>query len=1006
MKGLIRFCVGRPVMMIMIMGTILLAGGFSLSVLPLDRLPEISYPRVTVETVYPGMGARDVRSIITIPVEDALSSVKGLQRLRSVSRDGASVVVLDFRWGVDPGSASVLVREAIDAVYPNLPEGIRKPVVVPGDPGEEPHAVIAVNSRSGDGAFARNLAEYELRARFRRIDGVGTVVLVGGESPEARIRVDIPRSLPQGMGPGEIARALASETVDIPGGNAREGDRELVVVSSGRPESLEELSRLILPAATGPLRLSDVAELSRDSARRKSLFIFDGREQTALEIYRRPGADPVGLSSDIRKTLDELIPAFSRDAEITLVYDSSPMILQSAGDLALSALLGTAAVIGTLFFFIRRIRYSLLAALAIPLSAASALTALALAGKSLNSMSLGGLALGIGLVSDTAVIVLDLLHRTFRSRKTRPLPEEAGDCVVSLSGSSLAGTLTTAVVFIPIIFLPGSLGALFGDMSVSLVTSIAAGWFYAQFILPALYRVLYKPASGVPLPKLEENYRGALRLALRRPVPMLVLTSALSLLGIGILAGRPARFVSPGQASEIVVTLNFPPGTDLEAAGRDGMAVSRILTDLPWISLVFGRAGAEDEDVGRRADTDYRKEELRLRCLLRKGAEPDTALAGIRRVLAKQPGPESSAAYPQDRTERLLGLSSSRTWVIRGHDREETLRRAGEAAEKLSALAGPSLASCILRPSGTRPELRVFPDREAAALLGVSSAQMAEVLYAATEGLVASRLEINGRPLEVRVAGDLRAPYPRPESMLEAIPLTAGQGGPVFLGAAARVERGEAEAALARLDRSDVLYLDILPAPGGEAGLSRAMEDLARRIPGLSRADESAFTRYRSSLLVTVFLVLALLYMTMGAQFESFALPGILMLTIPFSLAGAGPALLFSGAGLDSGSVLGLVVLFGLVVNNGIVLYEISAEKVSLGFPAAKAVYAGAGERLRPVLVTTLTTLFVLFPLIVSPLGASQRSMAAAMLGGSAASTLLTLFALPPVFVRFLGKRR
>lgn len=491
MKELIRLCVSRPVTVIMAIAALMTAALFSLAHLSLDRLPALSSPRVTVETQYPGMGAEDLRSIVTIPLEDALSAVKGLERIRSVSRDGASIVVLDFRWGTDPNGASVLVREAVDAVYPSLPEGIRKPLVIPGDQGGEPHAVVGVYSPAGDQAFARNLAEYELRARLRRIDGVGALVLSGGESPEARIRVDLPRLVSLGMEPAGLARTLSAETADIPAGSAREGDRELVVVSSGRPKSMEELARLILPSGAG-LRLSDIGELAREGARRKSIFIYNNREEAALEIYRRPGADPARLSREIKKALDEARPLFSRDAELSLIYDSSGSILRGLRDLFLSALLGAAAVVLTLIFFFRRVRYSFLAALSIPLSSAAALVVLAIGGRSLNGMSLGGLALGIGLVSDTAVITLDLLHRSFGRREGRPSPEELGASAASISGSSFAGTLTTAVVFIPILFLPGPLGALFGDMSLALVSSVTMGWLYAQCALPALYRIFFK----------------------------------------------------------------------------------------------------------------------------------------------------------------------------------------------------------------------------------------------------------------------------------------------------------------------------------------------------------------------------------------------------------------------------------------------------------------------------------------------------------------------------------
>jgi multidrug efflux pump subunit AcrB len=1018
----------------MAMAVLVLGGGFSLSVLPLDRLPDFSYPRVTVEALYPGMGAADVRSIVTIPLEDALSAVKGLQRLRSISRDGASVVVLDFRWGTDPNGASVLVREAIDAVYPNLPEGAKKPMVVPGDPHQEPHSVLSVFSLAGDGVFARNLAEYELRARLRRIDGVGTVILVGGETPEARITLDIPRALSGGLSPGDLARYLTAETADIPAGNAREGDMELVVVSSGRPQSVGELSQILVPAGSGMVRISELAELREGLARRKSVFLCDNREQVALEIYRRPGADPVKLSRDIKKVLEEAKATFSRDLEIGLVYDASGAILEGVKNLGVSAVLGTAAVFGILAFFIRQVRYRVLTALSIPLSAAAALVSLALTGRSLNSMSLGGIALGIGLVSDTAVIVLDLLHRNFSGLNRRPGPEAVGACVSTVSGSSFASTVTTAVVFIPIVFLPGPLGALFGDLSVSLVSSITAGWVFAQFALPALFSLFYSglwfnippafkptrplrppgacspearkfsPAPGISR-SLPGRYRRLLGSGLRRPRRVLLIASGLSLAGGVVLFTRPAAFVFPDEAGEVEVSLVFPTGTDLEAAGSYGVLLSRALSELPPIGKVFGRAGAEEEDLGRRADTDYRKEELRLRCILRKGAEPVKAMAEIQKVLEGPlltqfpPGTAGIAAYPQDKTERLLGLSPGHTLAVRGKDREETALRAREAAERVKSLTGP--ASVSLRPFGARPELRIYPDREAAAHLGISVTGMAEMVHAATEGLVAARLEIEGRPLDIRVSGDLRRDFLRPEAMVAAIPLGAGEGGPVFLGALGRVEQAQAEAALARLDRGDVIYLDILPPPGAETGLSQVSREL-NKAPGISRADESAFSRYRTSLVVTLFLVLILLYMTMAAQFESFVLPGILMLTIPFSLAGAGPALLFTGAGLDSGSILGLVVLFGLVVNNGILLYETAVEKINRGFPPAAAVYSGAVERFRPVLATTLTTLFALLPLVVSPLGSNQHSMAAAMLGGMGASTLLTLFALPPIFVPFL----
>jgi multidrug efflux pump subunit AcrB len=998
MKSLVVFFVKRPVTVIMGMAALVLGALFCFSFLSLDKLPEISIPQVMVETVYPGMGAEEIRSLVTIPLEDALSSVKGLERIRSVSRDGASLITLDFRWGESSAASSVPVREAVDAAYPGLPHGIRKPLVIPGFEGEA-HAIVAVFDRRGDGgSFVRNLAEYELRTRLRRIDGVSRVVLAGGEKDEEQIKLDIPLALARGFGPDDFASLLSGETAEVPAGNAREGDRELVVVSSARPRSVNALASLILPSVSGPLRISDTADLALERSPPKSIFIEGGRKGAALEIYRRPGASPVRLSGDIERVVDEAAEIFSGDAEIRLLYDASGGIISGVRSLAVSFCLGAAAVIVSLIIFIGRIRYGFLAALSIPVSAAAGVCVLALSGRSLNSMSLGGLALGVGLVSDTSVIVLDLLHRNFASScldGKRPLPEELGSAAASVSGSSFASTLTTAVVFIPVVFLPGPLGSLYGDLSVSLVSSIAMGWMYAQFCLPSLYRLTFREDQKIrrkrcnTLP--EKVYRRLLGAALRNPLKIPAAALAAALAGGILLFIRPAVFMNPDEAAEIAVSFVFPPGTDMEIIAGEGAAVSRLLSGISGIREVFGRAGAEDEDQDRRADADYRKEELKFRCLLDGREEPAKILEETKKVLAERRTAveaEVSAAFPADDTARILGLSSIHTLAVRGRDSGEAAALAERAAEELRKKTGARLT---LRPSGMRPELRFFPDREALAWLGMSSQRIAEILYAATEGLIAAELEIEGRPLDVRVSGK-EGRGMSPDALMD-MPVITPSGIRTVVAALGRMEHRETRAALARLDRGDVIYLE----SDRPCGLD---------IPGISRAGESVFSRYRASLVVTLALVLILLYLAMGAQFESFLLPLIFMLAIPFALAGAGPALFVSGMNPDSGTVLGLVVLFGLVVNSGIVLYEISAAKTGRGLAPAAAVYSGAVERLRPVLITTVTTILALLPLVVTPLGNSQRSMALTMVSGITASTFFTIIALPPVFIHFLRKAK
>jgi multidrug efflux pump subunit AcrB len=1001
MNELIKLFIRRPVTVVMILAAVIIAAVFSLFSMPVNRLPDFSVPRVMVETVYQGMAAEEVRSFVTIPLEDGLSPIKGLEKMRSVSRDNRSIISLDFRWGTDPMAASVLVREAVDAVYPSLPEGTRKPSVMTSDSaGGEPHAVIAIMSHNGNAQFERKLAEYELRARLRRIDGAGSVVLVGGEVTEERLTLDMPRLSALGLSPQEFAGLLSQETSDIPAGNARDGNMELVITASGRPESTSALSKIILPLNNGSIRPQDAGRLYSASAKKESVFVYNGKEAAALEVFRRPGADPLRLSKEIQKTVKEASSLFSRDAQIEIVSDASPSLLSRINGLLISAALGVLAVFCVLLFFIRRLKYSLLAALSIPVSAAAGICLLSITGRSLNSMSLSGLAMGIGLVSDISVIILDLLNRSFEKKDTVPTTtppesEEIGNKVFSIAGSSVASTLTTALVFLPVIILPGPLGSLFGDTAVAIVASVAAGWIYAQFCLPSLYRLFFNLNTKNTVFRdgsLEKKYSKFLLHLLKYPVKVFTGAALVVIIGSLLIFTRPVVFISPDEAEEVWVSENYPSGTLLEASSITGKEISRIVSGLPSVKTVYGRAGAEEEDAAGRADIDYRKEDFTLRCVLKKGAKPEKAFAEIRSAMEEFDQQPFSVFFPKDKTEVLLGLSSLRTFVINGKDREELLERVDTAQEAFKS----ARAEVNFRPRGERPELRLYPNREAAAYLAVAAAQMAETLYTLNEGVVASRLEIEGRPLDVRVTGE-SASAGDIISRLEKIPLKTAQGKTVYLGSLGRIERREAEASLARLDRSDVIYADI--AQGKK--MTEAANKTAARFPWFKGADESVFVRYRNLLFLYVFLVIILLYMVIGAQFESFLLPLILMLSIPFSLAGAGPLLLVTGSLIDSGAVFGLAALFGLVVNNSLILFEVSSEKIDAGLSIAAAVYHGASERLQAILITTATTVFALLPLVLSPMGNSQKSMAAVMLGGLAASTLLSLFAIPPVLIMF-----
>jgi multidrug efflux pump subunit AcrB len=952
------------------------------------------------------MGAEDVRTIITIPVEDAVSPVKGLERIKSVSRDGESIIMLDFRWGVNPASAAALVREAVDAVYPNLPEGVIKPVVLSGDRSEV-HAIISVSSRTGNAVMERNFCEYELKARLRRIDGIGSAILSGGGKNEIKIEIDVQRAMRQGLSTMQLAQTLAYDTAEIPAGSAREGETELVVISSGEPDSIEELSQLIISGAAKPLYLKNIANVLEAPEKKKSLFIYDSKEQTALELYRRPRADPIRLSRDIKKTVKEAAEYFARDMEIQIVYDASPSIVNSLRDLIISMLLGAVAVTAVLFLFIRSIRYSILAAVSLPVSGAAALLVLSAFEKSLNSMSLSGMALGIGLVSDTSLVTLDVLCRRFSQYASRPEAEMIGSTTASLSNSSFSGTATTVVVFIPVLFLPGPLGALFGDLSISLVASVIIGWGYAQFAMPVLFYLFFKVNKTTHIQfRMDAFYRRMLCASIRRQKYSMAAVLLLGIAGFSLLLSRPAMFISSSGSDEIILKMNYPTGTRLESAAKECVNIINRIEKLSFIENVFCRAGSEDEDVVRRADSSYRKETVEFHCFVKPGSRRDTLPANIQKEIESlNVNAEYVFEYPQDKTERMLGLSSVSTLVVRensGNNREDLETAALHNVEKLKKAALPGLITANIKPAEKKTEIRLIPFRDVSALAGITTMQIAQAASSISDGILAGRLEIEGRPVNIRVLGEYADGIKSSKLRLEEIPVTQSYDSSVFLGSVAEIKRVEAPQSLVRLDRSDVLYIELAGSINNKNYLTKIIDGFIKDAKNTSRIDDSVFNHYKVSIVITLILVIILLYMTMAAQFESFALPLIFMLVIPFSIAGAGPLLALTGSALDSGSILAIIVLLGLVVNNGIVLYETLEQKMINGLRYTYAVYSAAVERFHPILASSITSIIVLFPLLANSQGATQKSMAAAMIGGCTAALLLTLFYMPQVYLFFM----
>ncbi|PKL08111.1 MAG: hypothetical protein CVV51_10615, partial [Spirochaetae bacterium HGW-Spirochaetae-7] len=972
-----------------------------------DKLPDVAVPRVVVVADILGLPAREVRSLVALPLEDALASTKGLLRSSSVSRDDGVVIALDFRWGEDPVRAMGRVREVIDAAWQSLPEGAGKPRVLPYDPAARPLVVVTVAPIDGDMAFARRLADYDVRSRLRRVEGAGAIVVLGGCGSEVAVSVDMMKAAVRGMTVVDVARAIAVGNNDVPAGALREADRELVAVARGRASDAGELSALVATGPSGPFRISDLATVEVRPAPRRSLFVVGGEERVALELYRRPGADPIATARAVRIAVLDLAREFGRDAEISLVTDSSIPIAASIGNLAMAGAAGAAIAALALFMLLRDLAAGILVASSIPVSVAATLTVLAALGRSVNCMSLGGISLAIGMVSDNAVVVLDALSSRFSSSMERPSANEVSEVVSTALSGTFGSMVTTAVVFVPVFLLPGAIGGLFGDLAISIIASNASGWLTSVLALPAMYRMTWSPGPASTGRSLELAYRRMLAFSMRRPCLIVAVSTLAVGTGVALVATRPVSFMPVDAATELTVTARFPAGSDPDGMLEATRSACAAIEAIPGISGAYASAGSEDADSVRRADPGYSNELLTIICPLRQG----TVSGSVRQAVLSVAGgilPAETvldAREPPDPAAVLLGLDGGSVVAARGETVEAAAAKASEVESALGSTTGSDLASIAKLPFGRKPGILMTPEREASASLGVRLSDAAGIIKAATEGIDAATIESGGRELAVSVfaMGAGSADGGGSMAMLAGVPVSAGPGAPVVAASIARFERGDDEAAFARLDRADVVYIVAEPIQGRERQLAAAIQQ-ALAITDAERSDTSAFRLYGKAMAGAVVLVLALLYLTLGAQFESFVMPLVIMATIPLAMAGVGPALAIAGIGLDSGSVLGLVVLFGTVVNNAILLYEASAAKAVALARSAVAAYAGAADRVRPVLATTITTVVALLPICLSPTGAAQRSMSIALLGGLVASTMLTLFVSPIAFAS-VGRR-
>ena len=1047
---LVDTAVERRVTVLMFTVAILLFGLVSLSRLKVNLLPDLSYPTLTVRTELEGAAPLELESLITRPIEESVGIIRNVRSVRSVSRAGQSDVVLEFLWGTNMDYASIEVREKLDLLQ--LPLEAERPVLLRFDPSSEPILRLALldttDTSSGVAESEsrlkelRRFAEDRLKNDLEGIEGSAAVKVSGGYEDEIQVLVDQQKLAQLGLSIETVAARLRAENVNLSGGRLEQGSERFLVRTLNEFTSVNEMADAVIATFDGqPVYLKDVARVDRGYRDREAITRVDGREAIELSIYKEGDANTVQVAADLRAARDRLAESLPDGAELRLVYDQSRFISAAISDVRSAAMIGGLLAILVLYFFLRDARATFVIGVAIPVSVVGTFMLMYSADVTLNIMSLGGIALAVGMLVDNAVVVLENIVRKRELGLDRSAAARSGTSEVA--GAVTASTLTTIAVFFPMVFVSGVAGQLFRDQALTVTFALLFSLVLALTLVPMLaaagnhaidqdsttvspgsrftravatvLRLLRRVARGLTAVismvlrpgiwvtqtsynALARFYGPALSWALDHRAVVLVTALAAFAAALALIPRLGTELIPQLSQGELIADLRLAPGTPLAQTDAAMQAASRAALELDSVALAYSVAG-----TGNRLDAnpvDAGENSGKLSITLTRGAGTETeeaVLSALRDDLARVPGVEYQFSRPS-----LFNVATPIEVMVTGYELEE-LRLVAEAVRARMA-ASPRFRDIETTVENGNPEIQIVFDQERAARLGLVVRDVADRVVASVRGEVATRYTVRDRKIDVLVRSvDTRAASLEDVRNLIVNP---GSARPIPLSAVADVTLSTGPAEIRRANQERVA---IVSAGLGAGDLGSAVAELDTlldpialpagvtiNVSGQSTEMSDSFQSLQFALLLAVFLV----YLVMASEFESFLHPFVILLTVPLGLTGAVLALWVTGTTVNVVALIGVVMLAGIVVNNAIVLIDSVNQLRAGGEDKRAAIEAAARSRLRPILITTLTTILGLAPMALGfGEGAEIRApMAITVIGGLTASTLLTLIVIPVVY--------
>jgi hydrophobe/amphiphile efflux-1 (HAE1) family protein len=1003
----------RPVFATMMIMSLVVLGLFSYVKLNVDLYPDVDFPYVVVTTVLAGAGPEQIETDVTKKVEDAVNTIAGVDKISSTSYEGASVVIIQFKLTVDGKMAAQDVREKVSGIRSNLPKEIEDPIIQRYDPASMPIMALAISGKRSEKEvtdFTKNI----IKKRLENVPGVGNIELVGGAEREIEILVDASKLESYKLSIQDVMQSVGAAHVEIPGGNLIKGDRQVLLRTMAKFKTVEGFYNIVVANPMGhPVYLKDIATVIDGQKERTSLTRLNGSTAVGLNLMKQSGSNTVDVAAHVYKELDKLRKDLPPDINIVMAMDNSVYIRDSINDVLFDILYGGLLAVLVIYLFLGNMRATIISALALPSSIIASFIMMYALNFTLNMMSLLALSLAVGLLIDDAIVVIENIYRHMQQGET-PL-EAAKSASEEIGLAVMATTFTVVAVFVPVAFMPGIVGRYFFQFGMTISVAVLVSLFVAFTLTPMLSsRWLNKEDEELTkdgnlwrkglyyfnhmFEYFSEKYKGLLAWSLHHRIIVSIIATIIFLSSMGIMGALGSQFFPDTDRSEFFIDIKAAPGSSIEQTSNICRQVEDYLRTQKEVINLYTTIGSGTDPVTKAAIqvkmVKKNQRKISDQDLIRKVRAFTKTIAGAKFGYLM----ESSSG----------GNGKPLIYSIRGEDLNKLKPIADKVEKILRSADGAVDVDNSLETS--KPEVRILLDREKANDVAVNPYQIASGVRAMVDGYIATQYQVGDEQIDVRVK--LRKEDRQDMSNIAALTMLSGKKNPdqtnilVRLGDIATVQKGEGPSQINRYQRQKEIRVD--------AGLSgkvlgevvnEVKDDIAKihlepgytiSAVGEAEMQEESF----GNILLSLMLAIVFVYIVLAAQFESFIHPFSIMLAMPMSIIGAVLFLWVFGSTVSVMSLIGIIMLMGLVTKNGILLVDYANVMRERGMSREEALLVAGPTRLRPILMTSFAMIFGMVP-VAFALGEGSEfraPMGQAVIGGIITSTFLTLLLVPVVY--------